>query len=99
MIEVRQGRADTATKRLVVGASQQWIQPDQLVHPSSQRGDFLAHYSRVAAIPTIAEDNHYRFRLQHATGMVGVEFCEGSADIRAASPTVGMVGYLPKGLL
>ena len=67
------GRLHASRERLVVGRSQQRIQPDKPVTRPLQTAHFATKYFRIAPIPAVGDQQHDRPAVEDATVPLHIE--------------------------
>src|SRR5262245_63091356 len=88
VVDIRQRCLHALRQRLVVAATEQWVEPDQAMARSLEPRHLVAQQRRVAAIPAVADQQHHRAAPEHSPAPEEVELLERCADARAAGPIV-----------
>src|SRR5437016_12536379 len=79
-------RLHASRQRLVIGRSQQRIQPDESVARPLQAAHFDTKYFRIAAIPAVGNQKHDRPVVEDPTAPLDVERAQRLADPSSARP-------------
>src|SRR5436305_14687024 len=94
--EVWQRRLHPLRERLVAGASQERIQPDEPPRAHAECLQRTGELGRIARVPAVAQDDHYRAAVDEPTPL-GLEGGEAGADAGAARPVADRVAQPAQG--
>src|SRR5262249_19545901 len=94
VVDVGERDRHAARARLVAGAAQEGIQPDEAMAALSHAPHLGIEKGRVAGLPAIADQEQHGASLEHATGVRAIERPQTLADAGAA----GEVHDLARGM-
>src|SRR5579875_331595 len=99
IIDIRQGRLHPNGQRSVIGRAEQGVEPDEPVTTMLQAIHLNLQHAGIAAIPTIADDQHDSSASQHTFSPLMVKVVQSVADARATGPVLHRFGNITHRLI
>jgi len=92
IVDVREGRGHATCFRLICGAPQQRVEPDEAVTAAPEPSHLASELFGITAVPSVADDQHDRAMTEHAARMVSLEGVQRVSDTRPATDVVHLRG-------
>ena len=99
IIDIGQGRLHTKGQRLITGAPQQGVEPDQPVAGVLETVDLVLQEVGIASIPTITNQQHHRATAQNTPPPHVVKVLDRLADTRTTAPVDDLTTHRVEGVV